>query len=67
MPKTITLSDDQVKYLNDIMDNWIEGHEDAFDLTIDDPMFEDAESMLNAVSGLNEQIQQAVRIKAMLV
>jgi hypothetical protein len=64
--RTLVLSDEEANYLSDILDNWIEGHKDAFEMTIDDPTHEDVEDMLDAVSGLDEQVRMAVTMKGQI-
>jgi len=64
--EAVVLTRDQLVYLSDVLDMWIEGHEEATEQTITDPLFKDPEDMLKAVVGIKEQHHQAVEIRQRL-
>lgn len=64
--KTIHLTDEQAAYLQDVLDFWVDGYGDSYQATLSDPTFDDPEQLLEAVSGLNEQVQLAVEIRELL-
>jgi hypothetical protein len=56
---TLTMTESEADYLADILSMWIEGHDEAQDMTISDPMFETAEQLLEATDGLKTQKEGA--------
>lgn len=62
----VVMTKKQSRYLADIVSLWIEEHEDAFTMTMEDPTFDDPEDMLRAVDGLREQVVDAVHIKELI-
>lgn len=63
---TLTLTDDQAGYLKDVLDFWVDGYGESFQTTMADPTFDEPEQLLEAMSGLNEQVAYAVEIREML-
>ena len=64
---TLHLTDDEAQHLKDVLDAWVNGHDDAKDDVTTDPTFEEPEEMLEEVDSLESQFREAIEIRQKLV
>lgn len=61
--RTVTFTDDEVAYLDDILSMWIDGYADAKETTIVDPAIVEPEDLLILTESLKTQEVDAVMIR----
>lgn len=66
MAVNLVLTDDEASYINDILELWIDGHEEATQEVVDDRSLDTAEDYLQAVEGMHEQYEVALMVKLRL-
>ena len=57
------LAETEAAYLADILDMWIDGHVPAEEFTVQDRLFDTPEELLDAVDGLNDQKNAAIKLR----
>lgn len=66
MAVTLELTDEEAKFMGDLIDWWEQGIEEAVDLTITDKTIEDWDQLTDLVSGLTGQRTACLSIKEKL-
>jgi hypothetical protein len=62
----LELTEVQASYVGEILDMWIEGHEEATNDVITDRSIDSPEELLMAVDGMHEQFKAASEIRELL-
>lgn len=64
--RVLYLNEEETKYLIDLLDMWIDGHEGAMDDTIEDDSIPDTDTFIELSGGLVTQRHMAEQIRGRL-
>lgn len=63
---TLRLTERQAENLKDVLDNWLEGYDEATNDVVRDQSFESAEELLEQVDSIQGQFRDYVEIRQLL-